>query len=222
MSSRSMPAVLFASVLVASLLPGCAGGGAPGDGRADSADTLRTSRAASDAPFGAVEIPDVAGPDERLQIGIEATRGLDDFVASDRVVIGEHTTVDMTRTPFLAMSAFTLNPDDVRRTERRDDTNGLLIITLTNRTGVKTHLPSLPQVEIGGLLFVGVEQLVLRYSLHTDMQRPIRLRAVAERKAVYQQIGADRNERGARVLLEMEIAGTGDAARFSEHVRVDP
>lgn len=216
-SSLATPALLVCSAL----LTACAGGGASGGGSASYPEPVRTPSSSGD-PLSTVEIPEPPGEDERLQIGLLATKGLNDFVASDRVVLGEHTTVDMTRTPFLAMSAFAVNPDDVERREVRDDANGLLIITLTNRTGVKTHFPSLPRVEIGGLLFVGVDQLVLRYSMRTDVRRPIYLRAVAERKAVYHDSVRERRERGGRVRLEMQVEGTGDAARFSENVRVDP
>ena len=228
MSLCLMPATARATFFVATLavsvalLAACAADGASTNRGGSDGPHATVTSAPSDEPFGNLDLPEVAGADERVQIGMAATRALNDFVASDRVVMGERTVVEMTRTPFLAMSAFTINPEDVQRVERRDDVNGVLIITLTNRTGVKTHLPALPRVEIGGMLFVGVEQLELRYDMKTDLQRPINLRAVAERKAVYQHVEAGRRERGGRVLLEMEILGTGDAAEFRENVRIDP
>ena len=217
------PRAALAALLTALLVAACAGGGA--DGRSGGAGTVpepvRRSVSSAD-PLGAIDVPEPTEGEERVRIGAAATRALEAFIAGDRVVIGEQTTVDLTRTPFLAMAAFAVNPDDVERREERDDARGLLIITLTNRTGVKTHLPSLPRVEIGGMLFVGVEQLVLRYALLDDVRRPIRLRAVAERNAVYREAASGRRERGGRVLVEMSVEGTGDAARFVENVRVDP
>jgi len=207
--------------LTALAVAGCAGGGADTGGAGRMPEPVRTPTS-SDDPLAAVEIPEPAPADQRLQIGVDATRGLDDFVSSDRVVLGERTTVDMTRTPFLAMSAFAVNPDEVDRRETRDDARGILTITLTNRTGTKTVFSALPRVEIGELLFVGVEQLVLRYHMRTDMDRPIFLRAVAERKALYQEKAKERTERGSRVLLEMEVRGTEEAARCTENVRVAP
>lgn len=221
MSVSRVLSLSCALALSALALPGCAGGGADGGGAGRMPDPVRTSTSSGD-PLASIEIPEPAAADERLQIGMDATRGLNDFVSSDRVVLGEHTTVDMTRTPFLAMSAFAVNPDDVDRRETRDDARGVLTITLTNRTGTKTVFTALPRVEIGGLLFVGVEQLVLRYHMRTDENRPIFLRAVAERKALYQDSAKERKERGGRVLLEMEVRGTEEAARCSENVRVDP
>jgi hypothetical protein len=225
MTEFRMPALAPALLLLsAALLSACAGGGSSASsssGGSSAPDPVRTSSSSGD-PLGGVEIPEIAGEDERMQIGMEATRGLNDFVASDRVVLGERTVVDLTRTPFLAMSAFTVNPDDVERRESRDDANGVLTITLTNRTGVKTHFPALPRVEIGGLLFVGVEQLVLRYSMRADARTPIFLRAVAENKALYRHETGNRRERGQRVTMEMRVDGVGDAARFTESVRVDP
>ncbi len=210
------------------LLSGCAGDGTRSGGQSNvlerTATTSTTSGARTTSSGGgaldSIAIPEVAGRDERMQIGMDATRKLDDFVSSDRTVIGERTVVDLSRTPFLAMSAFALNRDDIERVDSRDHARGLMIITLRNRTGVKTVYSGLPKVEIGGLIFIGVEQLQLRYAMRTDAARPIHLSAIASGNAVYRAGSSDSSRRGRQVSLTMEIRGTGDDARFDEQVGV--
>jgi hypothetical protein len=223
--------VALAFGAVALLAAGCAGG-ADGGGRHDpiiersatattsSGTTTTTTGSGGGVTLDAIEVPDVAARDERLQIGMDATRKLNDFVSSDRTVMGERTVVDLSRTPFLGMSAFEVSTDDVERVERRDEARGLVIITMRNRTGVKTVYSALPKVRIGGLIFIGVEELELRYAMRADRKRPIFLQATAMGKAVYRTENPDSSQRGSRASLSMEIRGLGDAARFEESAGV--
>lgn len=223
--------LVAAALLGAFFCSGCAGGADGSRGMNDpiiertSTTTSSSGRNASTSGGGgdvmdAIEVPEVAKPDERLQIGMDATRKLNGFVSSDRTVMGEHTVVDLSRTPFLAMSAFEVSTDDVERIERRDEARGLVIISMRNRTGVKTVYSALPKVRIGGLIFIGVETLELRYAMRTDRSRPIFLQAQAAGKAVYRTENPPSSQRGNRASLSMEIRGLGDAARLDESAGV--
>jgi hypothetical protein len=225
---------LSLAVCGASLLVSSCAGGASGTGThspilertatttTSAGTTTSSSSAGGGGTLDAIEVPDVAGPDERVQIGMDATRKLNDFVASSRTVMGERTVVELSRTPFLAMSAFEVSTDHVERIERRDEARGLVIISMRNKTGVKTVYSGLPKVRIGGLIFIGVEELELRYSMRPDLSRPIYLAAQASGKALYRTEEPVTKQRGSRVNLAMEVRGTGDSARFEESIGVSP
>jgi hypothetical protein len=98
----------------------------------------------------------------------------------------------------------------------------MVIISMRNKTGVKTVYSALPKVRIGGLIFIGVEELELRYAMRPDLSRPIHLDAQAIGKALYRTEEPEAKQRGSRVSLSMEVRGTGDSARFDERVGVSP
>ena len=169
-----------------------------------------------------LEVPDAPPPGERMEIGLEAAAYLDRFVKSRRTLIGDRTVVDMSQTPFLAMTAFSISPVDVERRDSIDQASGVMTVSLRNISGVKTVLSALPRIELGGLLFVGTDELVLRYHMRTDRARPIHLRAVASGRAVYRGEDDGARRAGSRAILSAHVLGEGDAARFAESVEVDP
>ncbi len=172
--------------------------------------------------FGEISVPEPSADETRVRIGAAATRDFDAFLSRDRVVMGAVTEVEMSRTPFLALTAFAYDTTAVQRTEARDERTGVLTITLENVSGVRTVYNALPKIELGKTVFIGLDRLVLRYLTRESAARPIHLRAVASGDAVVRTSDPPSRQRGQRVTLDADVVGNGDEARFVERATVDP
>lgn len=164
--------VLLTALLLTAAACGSTGGGDGGDGSS----------------------PDGASGDEktasrgRVAISPLVTSQIEAWIAEETALIGDVIEIDATRVPFASQVATESTPETDRagkrlvdRDEVVDPATGVVTVTLTNRSGFRTTIETLPRLRLGGARqFIARDRMVLRYVPATGTDRPVFFTATAK------------------------------------------
>ncbi|MCE9634180.1 MAG: hypothetical protein K8T90_00615 [Planctomycetes bacterium] len=146
---------------------------------------------------------------------------LDAWLAQETTVIGDVVEIEATRVPFasdLSIQATTETDGAghriVERTETTDPATGVVTITISNKSSVKTNLKLLPQVRSGGRQFVATDRILLRWIPSPSTEHPVTFTAVARGRVTLLESSPLRKVKGAEIVLRADVQRNGADYEF--------
>ena len=157
----------------------------------------------------------VVGADDadRVVIPPEVMSQLEAWMAREVTLIADVIEIDATRLPFASQIATeaTRETDSegrrlVERKETIDFATRIATLTLTNRSGFKTTIETMPRIRLGGgRQFIATDHLVVRYVPIEGSSHPVSLTVVAKGKVRLVEASPERRVAGSTIVLRADV-----------------